>query len=164
MCLVCSLVAQADTTIVEPTIVEEIQKATGTVTEVVEGIEKISGNVWQALEELAKALKVPASHIYSVIITQQIVKAIVEIIVWFIIPLVLMLISFNYAVKKWKFFDKEIMEDSDGGSAWLGVGMIIIPAVFMIFGCDWTTIITGFINPEFGALTDITEMVQTLTQ
>lgn len=165
LCLICSTVilAQTDSSTTELTIIEQVEEATGTVTEVVEGIEKISGNVWQALEELAKALEVPATHIYRVIIRQQTVKAITELIVWFLMPFIITLMAFYWTVKKWKLYTQETIDDTEGGSL-TALFLIVIPVVFMVFGCDWSLIVTGFVNPEFGALTDITEMVQTLTQ
>lgn len=157
-----STVTSIDSTVSE--LSNQVKNTTSIVTEVVDGIEKISGNVWVALEELAKVLKVPAQHIYSVIIKQQTVKAITELLRWCIIPLLVSLLSFHYTVKKWKFFSREEMRESAGFSIALGGIMILLPMCFLLFGCDWNMIITGLINPEFGALSDITEMVNTLTK
>jgi hypothetical protein len=141
----------------------KVSEVTSTVNQVIDGIERISGNVWSALEELAKALEVPAKHVYTVVIKQQIVKSITEVITFVILPLIFLIFWYHLATIKWKLFTEKTMEHTEGWSL-SGVLPIIICSCIILFGADWSIIITGFVNPEFGALQDVTEMVKTLTK
>ena len=108
---------------------------------------------------LASSLKVGAEHVYEVLVRQQIVYAIVYII-FFIFAWILIIIW----IKKYK--DKD--EEWDDANFITGLGIIrvlqillgIILLLIGIFHID--TIITGFVNPEYGALQDVIDMVKTI--
>ncbi len=108
-----------------------------------------------AIKGLASALKIGAEHVYEVLVKQQIVYAIVWLIT-FVVSLIF-IINFFKALKsseKW----------GDGSDIYLlgvvrvfqGIIFIII-LIISIFHFD--TIVTGFVNPEYGALTDIMNFV-----
>ncbi len=113
----------------------------------------------EGITGLAKALKVPADHVYKILVKQQIIKAITEFIGWFCIPLVLSIIGYRIS-RKYKFFTEETIKESEGASAFLGGIAAGVPLLFLFFGCDWSIIIGGLINPEYGAIQDIWKFVK----
>ncbi len=104
---------------------------------------------------MAKALKVGAEHVYYVLVKQQIVYS----IVWTIVLLSSLFILMN-ALKAVK--NNEIQENI----TLLGVIRVIqfmIGGIFFIVGIyHIDTIVTGFINPEYGAIQEIIKMVKSL--
>jgi len=113
----------------------------------------------QGIVALASSLKVGAEHVYGVLVRQQIVYAIVYLVL-IIIGFILIL---NW-IKKYK----------DSGENWVnlnreeptGLGVLrfiqMIVALIMVgigvFNIE--SIMTGFINPEYGAIQDVIEMVK----
>jgi hypothetical protein len=168
--------AQSDSSGVDSTsTLTQIQEAKGVVSEVVDGIEKISGNVWAALEELAKSLEVPAKHVYNVIVKQQVVNSITNLIIY-----IIGLSCLYYMLKLGRFAPKYMKTHKlthqpeysyEKEPAWTAshiVGFVIFTLGFVVIGIfTFATLndtVMGFVNPEFGALKDITEMVRTLTK
>jgi hypothetical protein len=111
----------------------------------------------QGIVALASSLKVGAEHVYMVLVRQQVVYAITYLIL-IIIAFILIL---NW-IKKYKSDEEMWTRDDDI----TGLGILrliqILVAVFMmgigIFHIE--NIMTGFINPEYGAIQDITDMVK----
>jgi hypothetical protein len=111
----------------------------------------------QGIVALASSLKVGAEHVYGVLVKQQIVKA----ITWLFLSIIgfLLLISWIKVYKK----DDEDWGNNQGPS---GIGIIrgiqIVVALLILglslFRID--TITTGLINPEYGAIEDVIEMVK----
>lgn len=116
-------------------------------------------DVKEEIVGLASALKVGAEHVYKVSVKQQIVKAIVELLACFLLPLILSIVLTYLFVKKWQIFSKVILEESDGLSGLFGGGLLIGLYLLVVFLPSWTTIITGFVNPEYGAINDIMNWV-----
>jgi hypothetical protein len=105
---------------------------------------------------LASALKVGAEHVYYVLVKQQIVNSIVWLIVAIIVG-----ISFRGMIKYSKWCrDNKIDEDNVGYVFGLFFGWIftVISIVIVIFHID--VIVTGFVNPEYGAIMDIVNFVK----
>lgn len=113
----------------------------------------------EAIIGLASALKVGAEHVYEVLVKQQVVKAIVELIAYFFLPLILSILLTYFIVHKWKFFTKEILNESEGLSGFFGIIVLLVLYALVVFLPNWTTIITGFVNPEYGAMNDIMNWV-----
>lgn len=115
---------------------------------------KVYNDAKGALEGLAASLKTGASHVYEVLVRQQIVNS----VVW----LVLFLMSIACIYPAWKIMKAAIRHDNDTYDAYavpagifcLIIGGFIITCVYHI-----DTIITGFINPEYGALYKILETI-----
>jgi uncharacterized Tic20 family protein len=116
----------------------------------------------QGIGALASSLKVGAEHVYEVLVRQQIVYG----IVYLFLSVIGFILILNW-IKKYKD-DKEkwITKDGYSGEDPTGLGIIrtiqIIIAFVMIgigiFNIE--SIMTGFINPEYGAIQDVIEMVK----
>ena len=140
-----TVVAQQDTSSVAPlTFVEDsITTYTGTLTEIL--IDKYAYEIM----ELSKELKVPAKHVYSVVIKQQTINS----VAWLFIYLILAISVFifiklgNAEIKRDKYDnDKDMFQ------------MLAIVAFIILIGVILFTfqiVVTGLINPEFGALKTI---------
>ena len=105
---------------------------------------------------IAGALKVGAEHVYEILVRQQIVNSITWVLIG-IVPLLFLLI-FGKVMWKWA---AENADKSDGFSIFIGFVFYcftIIPSIICMFHLD--TIVTGFINPEFGALEQIMDWVK----
>jgi hypothetical protein len=105
---------------------------------------------------LAASLKVGAEHVYEVLVKQQIVYS----IIWTIV-LIIGIVFISIWLYRYKD-DKE--EWTDGDATALGVFrtmQVFLGILLFIIGImNIDTIITGFINPEYGALKDVIDMVQ----
>ena len=105
---------------------------------------------------LAASLKVGAEHVYEVLVKQQIVYS----IIWTIV----LIIGITF-ISIWLYRYKDEEEEwTDGDATALGVFrtmQVFLGSILFIIGImNIDTIITGFINPEYGALKDVIEMVQ----
>lgn len=110
----------------------------------------------QALAGIASALKVGVEHVYIVLVKQQIVKAIQWTILG-ILPIIFLLV-FGKSVHRWTVKN---WDESDGFTAipWLiFFGLCTYGLIVGINHLD--TIVTGFVNPEYGAMTDIMDFIQ----
>jgi hypothetical protein len=106
---------------------------------------------------LAQGLKVGVEHVYMVLVKQQIVKAIVWVLIGFI-PLIIFLI---FGKAMWNWADRRYNE-SDGFSVFIAIVFYlftIVPSFFLMFNID--TVVTGFVNPEYGAIQQIISIVKT---
>lgn len=106
---------------------------------------------------IANALKVGVEHVYYVLVKQQIVKA----VMWLLLGIFGFI--FILAYKRMYEFGKKNSYDSDGAS-WIPFVLQMFVGVVLIglFLGNIDTIVTGFINPEFGAMKDIVEFVNEL--
>ena len=106
---------------------------------------------------LAGSLKVGAEHVYEVLVKQQIVYSIIWLLV--LIIGITFICIWLYRYKD----DKEEWENRQDATA-LGVFrtlQLFCGALMFILGMiNIDTIITGFINPEYGALKEVIEMVK----
>jgi len=113
----------------------------------------------QGIVALASSLKVGAEHVYEVLVRQQIVYAIVYLVL-FAIGFILIL---NW-IKKYKDSGENWVSSNRDEPTGLGVLRTIqmIVALIMVgigvFSIE--SIMTGFINPEYGAIQDVIEMVK----
>jgi uncharacterized protein YukE len=113
------------------------------------------------IEQMAAALKVGAAHVYQVLIRQQIAKA----IMWLVI-LIVTCVLFRAAWKiskpeNWQKPKKDgDMPDPKNGYAILSIFLWVVACLSLIaclFHID--TIVYGFVNPEYGAMTDIVDFI-----
>lgn len=106
-----------------------------------------------AISGLADALKVGAEHVYVVLIRQQIVDS----ILWLLVGI----LGFIFLAMVPKWSKKADWED---GNIYCGfaIGGGIFGAIMIIcFIFSLDTIVTGFINPEYGAIEDIFSFIKT---
>ena len=114
-----------------------------------------------AIIGLSKALKVGAEHVYEVLVRQQIVKS----VIWLLLLFISFYLLFNFA-KRAK--DPEEQWIKNPGTSNSGPAPIGIIRIFQVIGgtimfaisiAHIDVILTGFINPEYGAISEIMEMV-----
>lgn len=133
------------------------------VSEVVEEIKseplmnKVYDDVKEALVGLSGALKVGTEHVYKVLVRQQIVNSFVYLSLGLIS--MLLIISFIKSCKS----DEEWLTKYDIpkplGFIRVAQGIIgVLLCVNFLFDID--VILTGFINPEYGALNEIVNWVR----
>jgi uncharacterized membrane protein SirB2 len=112
----------------------------------------------QALAGIASALKVGVEHVYIVLVRQQFVKA----IQWTILGLLPLIVFIVFGRSFWRYcqtHDKQAGGDDFCWFLWCFFCLIcIIGGCFGIAHID--TIVTGFVNPEYGAMTDIMDFIE----
>lgn len=116
--------------------------------------EKIYNDVKNAVTQLSSVLEVGAEHVYEVLVAQQRVES----ITWIIVDSVLvvgMVIFFSTVY----LFRKEI-DDDDAVPMMVGFGIIgsTVTIVTVLFTVN--TIVTGLINPEYGAIHEILKVLK----
>ena len=120
----------------------------------------------QGIIALSSSLKVGAEHVYGVLVKQQIVYG----VVWLFVLLIGFLLMLNW-IKQYKNKDEKWWVEkqyTDGYPTVLGfirIIQVLVCFVMMIIGLlHLDVIMTGFINPEYGAIQDVIEMVKTLNK
>jgi hypothetical protein len=156
---------QKDTVVVHDTV-----KTTGK--EVVDLLRNGGGQIYSdaktVISELASALKVGAEHVYTVLVKQQIVNSITNLILYFILFLSLRFsyIKLRKGVNEIDEANKNIKsrydvinysEDSRTIVPFLALLCLCIIAAFSLGGVNKT--VTGFVNPEYGALKHIIDLI-----
>jgi hypothetical protein len=117
----------------------------------------IYNDVKSNIAGLASALKVGAEHVYLVLVKQQIVYS----IVWLILTILsVFILKYIIKITKWAYETKVINLNNEGITLGLVFGWIgsIVYLLIVIFHLD--TMITGFVNPEYGAIMDIVNFVK----
>ncbi len=120
---------------------------------------KVYEDTKEGIASLGKALKIPAEHVYGVLVRQQIVKA----VTWLVF-VVVFLILLRYYVRyvRWTWNMKEEDKPEEDGVQWVAPVLLGIAAVvtFFIAVSHLDIITTGLINPEYGAIQDIWNFVK----
>jgi len=120
-----------------------------------------------AIKSIAANLKVGAEHVYKVLIRQQIVKSI-SYILGTIAGIILLSIGIKFLnwinndFKDWKKNRKsDYMDDYFHWKIILGIVFTLVGFVCIIIGiANFDVIFTGLINPEYGAIEDITKFIK----
>ena len=118
-------------------------------------VDKYSAKIEATIVSLAEQLKQPAEHVYKIMVKQQVVNS----ITWIIIGL--LCISTVFTIKFWlNRIEKEIGD----ATGWI-MGLIFLCIIPLILGIlvlviQSGTIVTGFINPEYGAIQDIINLIK----
>lgn len=115
-----------------------------------------------AIKQLANALSVGAEHVYTVLVKQQLVHSIVNLliavlglIIWYIV----------YRLMRYGLSESE----NAGYSIFLERPAILAVTKLVAFFaflltigviCELPQTVTGFINPEYGAMKDIVQMIE----
>ena len=102
---------------------------------------------------LAEALKEPAEHIYGIMIKQQVINAWSGLI-FIIVMLVLLFLSIQYL--------GACNDDPDISDLTIPVTLLMITSIttFVVLIITGPDILTGFFNPEYGAMKDIVNFVK----
>ena len=127
----------------------------GTIERVGDEIVSLSSSLYDgaksAISDLAKALEVPATHVYEILVRQQVVHS-VSLLCLLIFSLIMCVFSTILGLKKytdWLFFENRDISP-----------YILIPIIFgLIFGVilffGTEEIVAGLINPEYGAMKEV---------
>lgn len=118
-------------------------------------IGKVYSDVKEGLKGLGSALKVGSEHVYSVLVKQQIVQAVTDLI------LILIVITTAFPLfKLLKYICQHDDLDEIFGvlvfSVFLCIGWVVVVVIGL---AHINQIVTGFVNPEYGALKDIMDFV-----
>lgn len=117
---------------------------------------QIYSDVKQAVGAIASGLKVGAEHVYIILVKQQIVYS----VNWLLFIVLGMIFIFNW-LKKYKSDEKWWTSYDPTFLGIMRVFQLIIGAVMLIFGIFHIDIIvTGFINPEYGAIKEIMDLIK----
>lgn len=113
------------------------------------------GDIRYAIGALASSLKVGSEHVYKVLVKQQVANSIVWLILW-VLDLICIYLSIKLltSVKDWTDPSARAIAGIMGS---IGSGCLLIACFAHI-----PTIVTGFVNPEYGAMQDIINMVKSV--
>lgn len=121
---------------------------------------KVYEDVKYGLQGLASALKTGVEHVYIVLVKQQIVNAITNVIITFL----LFLCPLFYIVRYRKWAEEKNKQGGSDGWIVLWFFTTIAPMVcgLIFFLATAQDTVMGFVNPEYGALQNIFEFVKTI--
>lgn len=126
-------------------------------------ISKVYSDVKSGLQGLAQALKVPANHVYSVVIRQQTTGAISDL-VFIVIFVILSFVLYKVAMKMYKAVTADGAKNSDDAIGVMIFTFVLCGISTLISICsfwsDYSTIVRGFVNPEYGAIKDIVSFIK----
>lgn len=118
---------------------------------------------------LSSSLKVGATEVFKIVVKQQLVQS----ITYLITVIILVVAGFLVLSAGWKAVDRENASRKDGENYnrpyslddSYHFGYIMISGVLMAFGIgifviQGVSIVTGFVNPEYGAIMSIMDMVK----
>lgn len=122
-------------------------------------IDKYSGKAYDAVKELANALKVPAEHVYTVLVKQGIVEGVTWLVI-FIIMSIMLGIAIKIMFTLPMFTDSDYDDNVTVPGIFAILGGIIggIGVVICLFHID--VMVGGFINPEYYAIREIVEILK----
>ncbi len=124
---------------------------------------KVYNDVKSGINGLASALKVGATHVYSVLVKQQVVYAIsyLILIIFLLISSVICITIFvrNYNREKRKNENMYIGEEFSLGGM-LAISIILTIFTILSIAFNMSDIIMGLYNPEYGAIKDILDFVR----
>jgi len=112
--------------------------------------EKIYGDVKSVIADLAEGLQVGAEHVYAILVKQQVVESITYLIIGFI-SIMLIYLSVKFGKTDWN-------EPNGKNVASITLGIVGAFSLLITFFL-LPDIITGFVNPEYGAIKDILSAV-----
>lgn len=109
-------------------------------------------DVKDAMVQIGKALEVGAEHVYVVLIKQQVVVAVTFLLI--------ILVLFGFSVWAWLAYNYEAKKPDYKEDGY--VLMPLIPSVITLVVFLWNirSIVTGFINPEYGAMMEILDAIK----
>ena len=124
-------------------------------------VSKVYNDAKSALTGLAQALKVGSEHVYEVLVKQQIVYSITYTILDLILIIVIALCWNKFSANNNRLSNKDDgwynddLDDHFGLGGLLAISIIISVFTIIVFLCTIQGIVSGFVNPEYGAMKDI---------
>lgn len=124
--------------------------------------ETIYKDIKGALHDMGEALKVGAEHVYEVLVRQQIVNSIATVLVYAVlIALAIILVRHTMAGINRYNKTKQSYDDWPGELiASFIFSIILCCGLCGIFLATIQSVITGFVNPEYGAIKDILNVIK----
>jgi len=124
--------------------------------------DKVYTDVKDAVVAISGALKVGADHVYMVLVKQQFVYAITYTIALSVLILtaLFMIVGGHKKHKRQKQLPNYRDTDFTGGEIWFIIGMIVMALSVIFFFVFISDIVTGFVNPEYGALKEIMKFIE----
>lgn len=121
---------------------------------------KVYSDIKAGINGLSQSLKVPASHVYNIMVRQQITQSISELI-FVVIFIVLSLITYKIATKSYNLYNVKKDEDLIGITIICYAAFALITIITICsFWNNYASIVTGFTNPEYGAIKEIISFVK----
>lgn len=114
-------------------------------------VKEVYNDAKQVIAQLAKALQIGTEHVYEVVVKQQLVHSITWLIIY--------LVGFTSIYLSLKKTFNLVQEDGD----WINllIPLSIVALVFMVtFVRTIDDVVTGFVNPEYGALRTIMNLIK----
>ena len=111
-------------------------------------IDKYSAKLEASIISLAETLKQPAEYVYGTLLKQQAVKAWTNLLIGVLATLILIIV--------WILWFK----DKKGKDEWWGVPTFITLGYIVFWCAVMMTIVGGFINPDYGAMQEIVNMIK----
>lgn len=115
---------------------------------------QVYNDVKEGITDLAIALKIPAEHVYGVLVKQQIIKS----ITYSFLPLGALILIFIF-IKLYKKGNKEDWEDNQN-MGWLIITGILTFIFIIASIMALSYIVQGFANPEYSAIKEIITFVK----
>jgi hypothetical protein len=111
----------------------------------------------EALSGAADALKTGSEHVYGVLVRQQIVNSI-SLIITILVLTTASYFAFKFVNRK---SIKDGLEDTEPGAVFAVIGVAILIIGTIGFTASHTVeIVTGFVNPEYGAIQEVREFIR----
>ncbi len=116
--------------------------------------EVIYKDVKNVLSQLGSTLKVGSEHVYMVLVRQQVVNS----FTWLSVYIVFIIVSLTLIKIGIKFYSKDY-ERQDTYALFLISGSGFALCGLICFFATISRVITGFVNPEYGAIKTIIDLL-----
>lgn len=138
----------------------EIAREVGTV--ITDATETLYNGVKTAVTDLAKALEVPATHVYEILVKQAFIIAVskASIILFILIVLFTIAIRFGLIAEKYNDEESSLKGDPEGFHVGMTISLILAAFTLIWLVIDGGSIIAGIFNPEYVAIKEIVNMVK----
>ena len=121
---------------------------------------KVYSDVKAGINGLAQSLKVPATHVYTVMIKQQTTRAISDLI-FDIVFIALSFILYFAGMKMWRLLSVKKTDELESACIMTFIFCVVSTLIAVCsFWSDYSGIVTGFVNPEYGAIKEIISFVK----
>ena len=125
-------------------------------------VDKYSAKIEATIVSLAEQLKQPAEHVYKIMVKQQYIKAFEGILVLLIVILFgYLTIKYASNIEDWEY--GTVYENKPTysiGAFYVSSISLFIAILVLLVGQYPMDIIQGFINPEYGAIQDIINLIK----
>lgn len=138
-----------------------------------EAVPTLYNDAKTVISQLASAMKVGAEHVYYVLVKQQIVNSITYLISYIIVILIMRFLYIklregNKKFDEYKASSKASYYDSRSDQSYIVapfIGLVATLVVATILVCSTLReTVTGFVNPEYGAITHIIDLINQARQ